>query len=138
VSNFEFWRKRDPTHGTGINQAMVQFYRSVTSANSAFREGGAGQIPGWRTDRGRIFLRYGRWDEILRRPMASPMPYEVWRYTRDRNRYYVFVDESGLGHYVLIGSNDRREPGRQNWEQYLEHQNYLDVAHFLGLATDTL
>jgi GWxTD domain-containing protein len=134
----EFWRRRDPTHGTDVNQEMVRFYRSVASANSAFREGGAGQIPGWRTDRGRIFLRYGPWDEILQRPMASPRPYEVWRYTRDRGRYYVFVDQSGVGHYVLIGSNDRREPGRQNWEQYLEHENYLDVAHFLGLATDTL
>jgi len=134
----DFWRTRDPTHGTGVNQAMVQFYRSVTAANQLFREGGAGQIPGWRTDRGRIYLRYGRWDEILQRPMSSPRPYEVWKYTRDRGRYYVFLDRSGFGHYVLIGTNDRREPGLQNWQGYLEGENYLDVAHFLGLATDTL
>lgn len=134
----DFWRSRDPTHGTGVNRTMVQFYRSVTAANERFREGGAGQIPGWRTDRGRIYLRYGGWDEILQRPMASPRPYEVWKYTRDRGRYYVFLDRSGFGHYVLIGSNDRREPGLQNWQGYLEGENYQDVAHFLGLATDTL
>jgi GWxTD domain-containing protein len=134
----DFWRGRDPSHGAGANRAMVQFYRSVTAANQMFREGGAGQIPGWRTDRGRVFLRYGRWDEILQRPMASPKPYEVWRYTRDRGRYYVFLDQSGLGHYVLIGTNDRRETGLQNWQGYLGGENYMDVAHFLGLATDTL
>ena len=134
----DFWRSRDPTHGTAVNGTMVQFYRSVTAANERFREGGAGQIPGWRTDRGRIYLRYGRWDEILQRPMASPRPYEVWKYTRDRGRYYVFLDRSGFGHYVLIGSNDRREAGLQNWQGYLQGENYQDVAHFLGLATDTL
>jgi GWxTD domain-containing protein len=134
----DFWRSRDPSRGTGVNQAMVQFYRSVTTANQMFREGGAGQIPGWRTDRGRVYLRYGRWDEILQRPMASPRPYEIWKYTRDRGRYYVFLDQSGFGHYVLIGTNDRRETGFQNWQRYLEGENYMDVAHFLGLATDTL
>ena len=134
----DFWRSRDPTHGTGVNRAMVQFYRSVTAANELFREGGAGQIPGWRTDRGRIYLKYGRWDDLLQRPMAVPRPYEVWKYTRDRGRYYVFLDQSGFGHYVLIGTNDRREPGLQNWQGILEGENYMDVAHFLGLATDTL
>jgi hypothetical protein len=70
--------------------------------------------------------------------MASPKPYEIWKYTRDRGRYYVFLDQSGFGHYVLIGTNDRRETGFQNWQRYLEGENYMDVAHFLGLATDTL
>jgi GWxTD domain-containing protein len=130
----EFWQARDPTHGTGVNQAMVQFYRAVAAANRMFREGGAGQIPGWRTDRGRIYLKYGRWDDILQRPMASPRPFEVWRYTRDRGRYYVFLDQSGFGHYVLIGTNDRREPGFQNWQGLLEGENYQEVAHFVGLA----
>jgi GWxTD domain-containing protein len=134
----EFWQRRDPTLGADAGAPMARFYRSVAYANQAFREGGAGQIPGWRTDRGRIYLRYGRWDEILQRPMASPKAFEVWKYTRDRSRYYVFVDQSGMGHYALFGSNDRREPGFQNWQGSLEHENYVDVARFLGLATDTL
>jgi len=133
----EFWAKRDPTHGAGTNTAMVQFYRAVAYANATFREGGAGQIPGWLTDRGRIFLRNGRWDEILQRPMASPKPYEVWKYSRGRFRWYVFLDESGMGHFRLIGSNDRREPGLQNWQQSLSlAENYDDVARFIGLAAE--
>ncbi len=125
----DFWQRR----GT---QARTQFYRAVAYANQAFREGGAAQIPGWRTDRGRVFLKYGRWDEILQRPMASPRPFEVWKYTRGRARYYVFQDQSSLGHYVLIGTNDRREPGQQVWEQYLSGEDYQDVARFLGLSQD--
>lgn len=123
----EFWQRRG-------RQAMAQFYGAVQYANEAFREGGAGQIPGWRTDRGRIFLKNGRWDEMLQRPMASPKPFEVWKYTRERQRYYVFMDQSGVGHYVLFATNDRREAGLPNWEQSLSHEDYQDVARFLGLS----
>ncbi len=130
-----FWAKKDLTHGIGVNQAMVEFYGLVNFANGAFREGGAAQIPGWRTDRGRIFLRNGRWDDILQRPAASPQPYEVWKYTRGRQRYYVFVDQTGVGHYQLVGSNDRQEPGLQNWQQILGTESYTDVARFLGIST---
>ena len=137
----EFWAKKDPTHGTGVNQPMEQFYALVGFANETFREGGAAQIPGWRTDRGRVFLRNGSWDDILRRPMASPLPYEVWRYTRGRQRYYVFLDRSGIGHYQLIGTNDRQETGLPNWPNMLDdasdyaRHNYTDVARFLGITT---
>jgi GWxTD domain-containing protein len=132
----EFWSKRDPAHGAGgSNREMTRFYAAVDYANQAFREGGAGQVPGWRTDRGRVYLRNGRWDEILQRPMASPAPYVAWKYTRGRARYYVFFDRSGLGHYQLIGTNDRRETGMPDWSDMLGTQNYNDVARFLGLTT---
>jgi GWxTD domain-containing protein len=134
----QFWARRDPTHGTGANLAMVRFYAAVAYANRAFREGGAGQVPGWRTDRGRVFLRNGRWDEILQRPMASPAPYEVWKYTRGRQRYYVFVDQSGLSDYRLIYTNDRQETGLQNWGQILGAEDSTDVARFLGMASQGL
>ncbi len=130
----EFWRRRDSTSGMGPNSAMATFYGLVDYANRAFREGGAGRIPGWKTDRGRIFLRNGHWDEILQRPMASPDPFDVWKYTRGRQLYYVFQDQTGLGHYVLIGTNDRRETGMQNWQQYLQPEDFQDVARFLGLS----
>ena len=133
----EFWQKQDPTN----QGAMRRFYGLVGFANDAFREGGAAQIPGWRTDRGRIFLKNGQWDEVLRRPMATPQPYEVWKYTRGRQRYYVFLDRSGVGHYQLIGTNDRQEASQPDWYRLLDvstdaaHNNYTDVARFLGIST---
>jgi len=131
----EAWAKRDPQHGTGgVNQAMQRFYAAVDYANRAFREGGAGQVAGWRTDRGRVYLKNGPWDEILRRPAASPAPYQVWRYTRGRPRFYVFLDRSQLGVYRLIFTNDRSEVGQQDWGQLLTPEDSVDVVRFLGLS----
>ncbi len=131
----EAWAKRDPQHGAGgVNQAMQRFYAAVEYANRAFREGGAGQVSGWRTDRGRVYLKNGPWDEILRRPAASPAPYQVWRYTRGRPRYYVFLDQSQLGVYRLIFTNDRSEVGQQDWGQLLSPEDSVDVVRFLGLS----
>jgi GWxTD domain-containing protein len=132
----EFWRRRDPTPGDADNQAMSDFYRLVSYANDAFRQGRgrAGTMLGWRTDRGRIYLRHGRPDEVLRRPVATPRPYEVWKYTRDRPYWYVFFDRNGMGDYTLIGTNDRREPGMPNWQASLGSEARDDVQRFLGIA----
>lgn len=134
----EFWNRRDPTPETPDNTALVEFYRAVTYVNESFREGGAGQVPGWRTDRGRIYLRNGRPDEVHRRPAASPRPFEVWKFTRDRNRYYVFVDQSGFGHYVLLGTNDRQEVTQQEWERVLGPESAQEVYRILGIESTRL
>ena len=131
----EFWRRRDPTPEDAENPALLDFYRAVAFANDAFRQVRAGGVQGWRTDRGRIYLRHGRPDDALRRPVASPRPYEVWRYTQGRAYWYVFYDRNGLGDYVLIGTNDRREPGLQEWARYLGFDGSEDVRQFLGLQS---
>ncbi len=132
----QFWAARDSSRGTGGHPAMERFYAAVRYANQAFREGGAGQVPGWRTDRGRIFLRNGRWDDILRRPAASPLPYEVWKYTRGRPRWYLFLDRSGLGDYKLMATNDRREVGMPNWGSMFGTDDSLDVVRFIGTGAE--
>jgi GWxTD domain-containing protein len=129
----EFWQRRDPTPGTPDNPARDAFYRAVAYVNETFKESGAGDQPGWNSDRGRIYLMGGRPDETLQRPAASPKPFEVWKYTRDRPRWYVFQDATGFGHYTLLATNDRREVGRQNWESILGADGTRDAYQFLGL-----
>jgi GWxTD domain-containing protein len=126
----QFWAKRDPTPGTPVNEAQEEYYALMNQANVQFREGGAGDVPGWRTDRGRIYIRYGEPDEVLRRPQSVTRPYEVWKYTRGRARKFVFVDETGLGHYALVYTDERREPSRPDWEQMLGPEAVLDVQRF--------
>ncbi len=126
-----FWQRRDPTPETPDNPTMAEYYRAVTYTNSAFREAGMGGIAGWRTDRGRIYLRNGRPDDVLRRPSATPRPYEVWKFTRDRVRYFVFYDQSGFGNYRLIGTNDTRETSVMDWERYLGSEGSQDVMQFI-------
>ncbi|MGH9262719.1 MAG: GWxTD domain-containing protein, partial [Acidimicrobiales bacterium] len=127
----QFWSRRDPSPGTPRNEAQDDFYRRIAEANRRFREGGAAQIPGWRTDRGRVFIRYGGPDEVLHRPEAgSTRPYEAWKYTRTRALKYVFYDQTGFGNYVLIWTDDRREPSRPNWEALLGPEGVQDVMRF--------
>jgi GWxTD domain-containing protein len=126
-----FWAKRDPTAGTPENEAMVAYYRLFYEANRRFRESGAGDVPGWRTDRGRIFLKLGEAEETLRRPVAGlTPPYEVWKFTRPRQLKYVFLDHTGLGNYQLIYTNDRLEVSRADWESLLGAEAVQDVIRF--------
>jgi GWxTD domain-containing protein len=126
-----FWGKRDPTPGTPRNEAQEDFYSRIAEANRRFREGGAAEIPGWRTDRGRIFIKYGPPQDVLQRPQAgSTAPYEVWKYTRGRLSKYVFLDQTQFGNYALIWTDDRREVSRPNWQALLGPEAVQDVERF--------
>jgi GWxTD domain-containing protein len=127
----QFWARRDPSPDTPGNEFQDQFYRLISEANRRYREGGAAEIPGWRTDRGRIYVKYGEPDEVLRRPQSgSTNPYEVWKYTRGRLRKFVFYDETSIGNYALIFTNEQREPSRANWRELLGPEAVQDVERF--------
>jgi len=127
----QFWARRDPSADTPGNEFQDQFYRLIARANERYREGGAAEVPGWRTDRGRIFVKYGEPDELLRRPQSgSTKPYEAWKYTRGRMRKFVFYDETGLGNYALIWTNEPTEPSRANWMDLLGVEGVQDVERF--------
>lgn len=125
-----FWGARDPTTGTPRNEALEDFYGRVATVNRIFAESGAAPIPGWRTDRGRIYLRYGAPDTALHRPQPrSTNPYEVWKYARQQ-RKFVFFDLTRFGNYALIWSDDVREPRRPNWDELLGREAVEDVLRF--------
>jgi GWxTD domain-containing protein len=97
-----FWQRRDPTPDTEENEFKEEHYRRIEYANEHFAAG----IPGWKTDRGRIYIMYGPPDEIdahpsggdYERPMeegggeTSTYPFEDWRY-----RYL-----EGIGQEVIM------------------------------------
>jgi GWxTD domain-containing protein len=129
----QFWTRRDPTPGTPQNEAREQFYSTISYTNKTYREGGRAATPGWKTDRGRIYTRNGVPDEVLRRSQqGNAPPYEVWRYTRGKGRYYIFADRTGFGAYNLIHSNDLQETGLGNWQRILGLDVVQDVSRFLG------
>ena len=126
-----FWRQRDPTPGTPGNELQDGFYQRLAEANRRFREGGAAEVPGWRTDRGRIFIVNGEPDEIMRRPVNGPSnPWEAWKYTRPRPRKYVFYDQTRLANYQLIYTDDRKEKGMPGWERMVGQEAVQDIARF--------
>ena len=126
-----FWVKRDPTPGTPRNEEQESFYSRIGEANRRYREGGAAEIPGWRTDRGRIFIKYGAPQEVMQRPQAAnSLPYEVWKYTQRQLLKFVFMDMTQFGNYALIWTDDRREPIRPNWASLLGPEGVQDVQRF--------
>ena len=130
----EFWAHRDPTPGTPRNEERDQFYSAIAYAGKAYREGGRAATPGWKTDRGRIFTRNGVPDDVLRRTQqGNAPPYEVWRYTKGKGRYYIFADRTGFGAYNLLHSNDLQESGLSNWQRILGLDVVQDVSRFLGV-----
>jgi GWxTD domain-containing protein len=130
----EFWQRRDPSPGTPKNETRESFYRAIEYANEHYREGGRTRA-GWKSDRGRVYLRNGPPEEILQRgQQALAPPYEVWRYRTGKDRWYCFVDRSrGVGLYQLIHSNDINETGLPNWREILTPEALQDVGRFLGV-----
>jgi len=111
----QFWLRRDPTPDTEENEFKEEHYRRIAYANEHYASG----IPGWKTDRGRIYITYGPPDEIdshpsggsYERPMeegggeTSTYPFEDWRYRyiegigNDVN--IEFVDPTMTGEYHM-------------------------------------
>ena len=129
-----FWRKRDPTPGTAKNERRESFYEAIAYANREYKEGGRKSVVGWRSDRGRVFARFGAPDDVLRRQNEGRAPpYEVWRYTKGKGSYYIFADRTGFGAFQLIYSNDLREPGIPSWADVIGRKAVDDAGEFLGV-----
>jgi GWxTD domain-containing protein len=95
----EFWKKRDPTPGTERNEFEEEYLDRVTYANEHFSYGG---WPGYRTDRGIVYIKFGPPDEVESFPFEmDKYPYEVWTYY-NYNLQFLFVDKSGIGEYELV------------------------------------
>lgn len=101
-----FWRERDPTPGTQRNEAKEDFFQRVEQAN---RQYSLGIRPGWRTDRGRIYIKYGPPDEVERHPFEPDYrAYEVWYYYQEGVRF-MFMDVHGFGDYQLMNTKAERK-----------------------------
>ncbi len=130
----QFWMARDPTPGTPRNERREAFYQAIDYANRTYREGGRNPVAGWRSDRGRIYAKYGAPEEIRRRQQEGRAPpYEVWSYSKGKGLYYIFADRSGFGAYTLIFSNDLKEPGLPGWAELLGAPAVEDIGQFLGV-----
>ena len=94
----EFWRRRDPTPDTPRNEALIEFLRRVRYAEQHFEHFG----PGWRSDMGRIYIKYGAPDQTESRQASAQSPQlEIWYYNRPYRRF-VFADREGFGRFVLV------------------------------------
>ena len=110
----QFWLRRDPTPDTEENEYREEHYRRIAYANQNYASG----IPGWRSDRGMIYIKYGPADETERNNggtqerrieegggTTSMYPYERWRYRYIEglppNVEIEFVDKTLTGEFRM-------------------------------------
>ncbi len=119
----QFWFRRDPDPDTDVNEYREEYYQRIAYANEHYTSG----IPGWKTDRGRIYVMFGKPDQIESHPSGgsydrptwegggttSTYPFEIWWY-----RYIEgvgsdveieFVDPTGSGEYRIARSPDEKD-----------------------------
>ncbi len=94
-----FWERRNPNPGSAENTFKEVHYRRLAYANQHFAAG----VPGWKTDRGRIYIIYGPPNSVESHSGITP-PSEIWHYALFEGCSDValnFTDKNGIGDYVL-------------------------------------
>jgi GWxTD domain-containing protein len=114
----DFWAERDPSPNTPANEFKQDYLNRVALSNSdykgTFREG-------WRTDRGRVLLVYGRPDEVERFPFSNEnKAYEIWHYFAIQGGViFVFADRREMGDLELVHSTARGELYDTEWTRWI-------------------
>jgi GWxTD domain-containing protein len=141
----QFWLRRSATPDLPDNDFKEEHYRRIAYANEHFASG----IPGWKTDRGRMYIMWGAPDEIDAHPTGGtydrPMeegggstttyPWETWRYRYmegiGENIIWEFVDPSSSGEYHLT-----MDPGEKDALLHVPGAG-LSLMEQMGLASKT-
>ncbi len=130
----QFWLRRDPTPDTVENEFKEEHYRRIAYANERYASG----APGWKMDRGRIYITFGPPDEIdehpsggtYNRPTAegggetTTFPFEDWRY-----RYI-----EGIGNDIMIEFVDTTMTGEYHMTMDPSEKDALTYVPGAGLT----
>ncbi len=118
-----FWRRRDPNPDTEENEYREEYYERIAYANEHFTSG----IPGWKTDRGRIYIAWGKPDSVESHPAGgsydrpsyegggstTTYPFEIWFYRHLDNvgdgLEIEFVDPTGTGEYRMARNANEKD-----------------------------
>jgi GWxTD domain-containing protein len=118
----QFWLRRDPSPDTEENEYREEHYRRIAYANDNFASG----IPGWKSDRGMIYIKFGAPDErdqhnggTEQREITegggttSMYPYEKWRYRYldgiGTNVEIEFVDTTMTGEFHMTSDPSEKD-----------------------------
>ncbi|MBN1559430.1 GWxTD domain-containing protein [candidate division KSB1 bacterium] len=115
----EFWAKRDETPATPANEFKSDYLGRVQLVNQMFR---GAFTEGWKSDRGRVMLVYGKPDEIERFPASSDAKeYHYWHYYAIQGGIqFIFVDKRGMSDLELVHSTARGELYDPDWQRWID------------------
>lgn len=115
-----FWSQK---YGQAAGAAFGQYMQVAKAIDVLYR---SGMGYGFETDRGRIYLKYGRPDESIRvEDDQGAFPYEIWYFSKISEtgqtdvRFMFFNPELATNHFILLTSNCRGERNNRRWERIL-------------------
>lgn len=141
----QFWLRRDPTPDSSENEFKEEHYRRIAYANERFASG----IPGWKADRGRIYIAFGPADEVESHPSGgtyerpieegggttSTFPFEKWRYRWiegiGNDVIIEFVDPTMTGEYRMT-----MDPSEKDALLYVPNAG-LTMYEQMGMSSKT-
>jgi GWxTD domain-containing protein len=97
----DYWKALDPTPGTVYNERETEYYRRVDYSFFNFRNPIKPDDDGMRTDRGKIFILYGKPTSVDRRLLPDGPAEEVWTYRNNVGKQFIFHDDEKNGTYRL-------------------------------------
>jgi GWxTD domain-containing protein len=118
-----FWRRRDPDPDTEENEYREEYHERIAYANEKYASG----IPGWKTDRGRIYITFGKPDGVESHPSGgsydrpsyegggstTTYPFETWFYRHldgvGDGIEIEFVDPTGTGEYRIARNANEKD-----------------------------
>jgi GWxTD domain-containing protein len=141
-----FWQRRNPNPDSPDNEFREEHYRRIQYANDHFAAG----KPGWKTDRGHIYISFGKPDDIESHPSGgtyqrpqdegggstSTFPFEIWHYRYiegiGENVNLEFVDTCQCGDYHFTIDRGEKDAllmvpgaGLTQWEE-MNHKDKTD------------
>jgi len=101
-----FLRETDSLPNTAMHEDLLNYFTRLTRANGRFREEG---VPGWMSDRGKVFVVMGEPDQIFEPTITdfSRNRQQLWDY-RDKGIQLVFYDQTGTGRWRLTQTSEVR------------------------------
>jgi GWxTD domain-containing protein len=118
-----FWARRDPNPDTEENEYKEEYFERIAYANEHYTSG----IPGWKTDRGRVYIAWGKPDGIESHPSGgsydrpsyegggstTTYPFETWFYRHldgvGDGIEIEFVDPTGTGEYRIARDANEKD-----------------------------
>jgi GWxTD domain-containing protein len=122
----DFWEDRKALSSTKDTESRDELIRRYLFVNDNFSLPGPTKA-GWKTDRGRIYMTHGHWDELDDYQLSDELaPFQVWHYHRLGGKQFVFQDLTGDNDYQLVHSNLTGERYDPVWENRIK-SGFLDL-----------
>jgi GWxTD domain-containing protein len=120
---YNFWRKRNNNPNSTYSDSKIEYFKRVFEANNSFRQG---FMEGWKTERGRIYIIYGKPSDVERHPSETDTKaYEIWTYENIQGgAVCAFVEKDiSSSYYYLVHSTIRGEFRDDDWKTKLKNKN---------------